>query len=149
MAILPLQLARVSNLLRTTVATSTIASQQQKLLETQNQLSTGKRINSPSDDPGAAAIAQQLRKTLESRLSYAENLKQAQSQLSAVDTAMGDLTTLLEQAQQLASANVGSDVTADQRKAAAEIAQSIYNQALSLANRQLNGSYLFAGDRAT
>lgn len=149
MAILPLQLARVSNLLRTSVATQTIAGTQAKLLQTQNQLSTGKRINSPSDDPGAAAIAQQLRKTLESRLSYAENLKQAQSQLGEVDSSLGDLTTLLQQAQQIASSNIGSDVTPEQRKAAAEVAQSVYNQALRLSNKQLNGVFLFAGDRAT
>src|SRR3954469_10584186 len=130
MAILPLQLARVSNLLRTSVATQTIAGTQARLLQTQNQLSTGKRINSPSDDPGASAIAQQLRKTLESRQAYSENLKQAQSQLSEVDSSLGDLTNLVQQAQQLASANVGSDVTADQRKAAAEVAKSIYNQTL-------------------
>ena len=61
MAILPLQLARVSNLLRTSVATQSIASTQQQLLEVQNQLSTGKRLNAPSDDPGSAAIAEQLR----------------------------------------------------------------------------------------
>ncbi|MBC8108037.1 MAG: hypothetical protein H7Z14_15725 [Anaerolineae bacterium] len=149
MAILPLQLARVSNLLRTSVATQTIAGTQARLLQTQNQLSTGKRINSPSDDPGAAAIAQQLRKTLESRLSYAENLKQAQSQLSEVDSSLGEMTTLLEQAQSIASSNIGSDVTNDQRKAAAEVAQSVFNQALSLSNKQLNGVFLFAGDRAT
>jgi flagellin-like hook-associated protein FlgL len=60
MAILPLQLARVSNLLRQNVATSTISKTQQQLLEVQNQLTTGKRLNAPSVDPVVAAIAQQL-----------------------------------------------------------------------------------------
>jgi flagellar hook-associated protein 3 len=149
MAILPLQLARVSNLLRTSVATQNLAGTQAQLLNLQNQLSTGKRLNSPSDDPGAAAIAQQLRKTLESHKAFAENLTQAQSQLGAVDSSLGDLTSLLEQAQSIASSNIGSDVTPDQRKAAAQIAQSLYNQALSLSNKQLNGVFLFAGDRST
>src|SRR4051812_26019853 len=149
MAILPLQLARVSNLLRTNVATGSISRTQQQLLEVQNELSTGKKLNSPSDDPGAAAIAQQLRKTLEKRQSYSENLKQAGSQLSEVDSALGDLSNLLNEAQTIASSNVGSDVTLDQRKAAAKIVQSLYDQALSLGNKQLNGQYLFAGDRST
>ena len=47
MAILPLQLARVSNLLRQNVATQRIAQTQQSLLEVQNELSSGKKINSP------------------------------------------------------------------------------------------------------
>ena len=149
MAILPLQLARVSNNLRTSVATGQLARTQEELLKTQNQLSTGKRINSPSDDPGAAAIAQQIRKTLEQRQAYSENLKQAGSQLSEVDSSLGDLSGLLDEAQSIASSNVGSDVTADQRKAAAQLVQNLYNQALSVANKQFNGVYLFAGDRAT
>jgi flagellar hook-associated protein 3 FlgL len=149
MAILPLQLARVSNLLRTNVATSTLARTQHELLKTENELSTGRRLNSPSDDPGAAAIAQQLRKTLEKRLAYSDNLREAQSQLGEVDSTLGDLTALLEEAQSIASANVGSDVTPEARASAAAIVQSLYSQALSLGNKQFKGAFLFAGVRAT
>ena len=68
MAILPLQLARVSNTLRTSVTQATISSAQRQLLDVQNQLSTGKRLNAPSDGPGDAAIAQlrQLRRQMTS-----------------------------------------------------------------------------------
>src|SRR6476646_3095907 len=144
MAIIPVQLARVSNLLRTSVSTGQIAQTQEQLLKVQNELSTGKRLNTPSDDPGDAAIVQQLQKTLETRDSYLTNLQHAQSTLSEADTAMGDLTSLLQQAQQIASANVGSDVTADQRLGAAAIIDHIYGDALTLANRQFEGTYLFA-----
>jgi flagellin-like hook-associated protein FlgL len=149
MAILPIQLARVSNLLRTSVATQNIASTQQQLLEVQNELSSGKKVNTPSDDPGQAAIIQQLQKTLESRKAYGDNLKQAGDHLGEVDSTMGDLTNLLKQAQTIASANVGSDVTADQRASAAAVVQSIYNQVLAIGNKQFEGVYLFGGDRST
>ena len=112
MAIIPLQLARVSNRLRTSVASNAIARTQADLLRMENDLSTGKKLHSPSDDPGASALAQQLRKTLEKRQSYADNLKQAGSQLGEVDSAMGDLTNLLQEAQTIASANVGSALPA-------------------------------------
>jgi flagellar hook-associated protein 3 FlgL len=149
MAILPLQLARVSNLLRTSVASQNIASTQQQLLQVQNELSTGKKLNTPSDDPGQAAIVQQLQKTLESRKAFADNLRQAGDHLSEVDSTMGDLSDLLKQAQTIASANVGSDVTPDQRASAAAVVQSIYNQMLSIGNKEFAGVYLFAGDRST
>src|SRR5215468_3511825 len=149
MAILPLQLARVSNLLRTNVAMGSISRTQQQLLDVQNELSSGKRLNAPSDDPGAAAIAQQLRKTLEQRQAYSDNIKQASDQLGEVDSTMGDLTDLLRQAQQIASANVGSDVTADQRKSASTVVQALYNQMLDLGNKSFEGVYLFGGDRST
>lgn len=148
MAILPLQLARVSNLLRSNVANQSLTRTQQNLLEVQNQLSTGKRMSAPSDDPGDAAIVQQLRKTLERRNAYSDNLKQANSQLGEVDSSLGDMSGLLLQAQTIASANVGSDVTADQRQSAAAVIKSIYGQMLTLANKQFEGMYLFAGDRA-
>src|SRR3954462_5821528 len=149
MAILPLQLARVSNLLKSNLSSSTISKTQQQLLEVQNQLSTGIRLNAPSDDPGASAIAQQLQKLLETRQSYGDNLKHAQSQLGEVDSSLGDLTDLLQQAQQIASANAGSDVTADARAGAAAIVQSLYAQAIQLGNKEFNGTYLFGGDKAT
>jgi flagellar hook-associated protein 3 FlgL len=149
MAILPVQLARVSNLLRTNVAQQTISRTQSALLGVQNELSTGKKIISPSDDAGQAAIAQQLRKTLEQRQSYAANLRQAGSQLGEVDSSLSDLTNLLQEAQTIASANVGSDVTPDQRASSAAIVDSIYRQMLNIGNRRFDGVYLFGGDRST
>jgi flagellar hook-associated protein 3 len=149
MAILPTNLARVSNRLRTQTAASQIARTQRRLLETQNQLTTGRRVNSASDDPGDAAIVQQLQKTLEQRQAFATNLNRAKNHLGAADATLGDLSDLLQQAQQIASANVGSDVTADQRAGAAAIIESLYGEALTLANRQFEGVYLFGGDRST
>ena len=149
MAILPIQLARVSNTLRTSVATSTMARTQQSLLRVQNELATGKRLNLPSDDPGDSAIVQQIRKTLERRLAFQTNLQQGISHLGEVDSTVGEITQLLQQAQTLASANVGSDVTPEQRASATVVAQSIFNQMLTIGNKQFQGVYLFGGDRAT
>src|SRR3978361_1128827 len=149
MAILPVQLARVSDLLRTRTVTGQTAPTQQALLEVQNELATGKRVNTPSDDPAAATIIQELQKTLDTRQAYATNLTQANSQLGEVDTTLGGLTDLLQQAQTIASANVGSDVTAEQRKGAAAMVQNLYTEALSVGNTQFEGSYLFGGTKST
>jgi len=146
MSIIPLQLARVSNALQMNLSQRTITQTQRSLLDVQNQLSTGRRLTAPSDDPGDSAIAMQIRKLLEQRSGYEDNLKQASSHLSEVDTTLGDMTDLLRQAQTLASSNVGSDVSPDQRGAAAAIVSSLYNQMLSLANKQSQGVYLFGGD---
>jgi flagellin-like hook-associated protein FlgL len=149
MAILPLQLARVSNLLKSNLTTSSITRTQQDLVNVQNELATGSRLNLPSDDPGDAAVVQQLQKLLEQRGAYSDNLKSAQSQLGEVDSSLADLTDLIQQAQTIASANVGSDVTADQRQGAAAIVTSLQSQALSVGNKQFDGVFLFAGDRST
>lgn len=149
MAIIPLQTGRVSNALRMNVAQRSLTRTQQSLLEAQNQLSTGKRLAAPSDDTGAASLAMQLRKLLETRDSYAANLQHATSTLSEVDSSLGDLSDLLRQAQGIASANVSSIVSPEERSAAATAITSILNQALSLGNRQFEDMYLFGGDRST
>ncbi|MGE5609342.1 MAG: flagellar hook-associated protein FlgL, partial [Bacillota bacterium] len=149
MAILPAQLARVSNALQMSISQRSLTRTQAMLTEVQNQLATGKRLNVPSDSPTDAATILQLRRTLEQRKTYEENLKYANSHLSQVDSILGELTDLLQEAQSVASANVGSDVTADQRSEAATVIDSLYNQAISLGNQQFRGTYLFAGDRAS
>lgn len=149
MAILPTQLARVSNQLRSSVSQNGIARTQQELLKVQNELSTGRRLSVASDDPGDAAVVQQLQKTLEQRESYLTNLQRAQSHLGEVDSTLGHLGDMLQRAQTIASANVGSASTDDERQGAAAVVESIYNEAVSLANKQFQDVYLFGGDRAT
>src|SRR5688572_2328892 len=131
MAILPLQLARVSNNMRAGIAQQRIAATQNALLKVQNELSSGKRLNAPSDDPGDSAVVLQLRKTLEQRLAYSDNLTRAASHLGEVDSTLGDVTSLLQEAQSIASANVGSDVTPEQRAGAAAIVENLCSQMLS------------------
>ena len=147
MAILPVNIARVSNQLRSSVGLSAIQQQQAALLKVQNELATGRKLNTPSDNPGDAAMAAQIRKTLEQRMSFTDNLDASNNQLSAVDTSLGNITDLLQQGQTLASANVGDDVSQDARNAAADQLDSIYSQMMDIGNTSFEGSYLFAGDK--
>src|SRR5689334_12303152 len=128
MSVQPLQLARVGLLYHGNVATSQINQTQKTLLDLEQQLSTGKRLAQPSDSPGDAAVAMQLQKTLDQRQAYLANLQHGQSALSEVDSTLGSLTDLLQQAQNIASSSVGSDVSADQRSANAAIVDTLYNQ---------------------
>ncbi|MBC7783352.1 MAG: flagellar hook-associated protein FlgL [Burkholderiales bacterium] len=147
MAILPAQLSRVSNQLRANTSLNQIMRTQADLMRVQNELNTGRRLNAPSDDPGDAAVAMQLRKTLEKRDGYSTNLNHAKNYLSSVDTTLGDTSDLLLQAQQIASANVGDSVTQAERENAAVIIKNIYSQMITLGNKSLSGSYLFAGGK--
>ena len=147
MAVLPLNLARVSNNLRSNIALSQINTTETQLTNIQNQLTTGKIVNQPSDNPGSAALIQEIDKTLEKRDAYSSNLDSASTNLAEVDTTLGSVTDLLNQAQTLASANVGDQVTADDRAAAAAQVKSIYDQLLQIGNTSFNGSYIFGGSK--
>jgi len=147
MAIQALQPAGVSTLQASDAALQSINSAQAQLLQVENQISTGKQFNVPSDNPGAAAVVVQLQQTLNVQQTYSSNITQATSQLGETDNALGTLTGLLQQAQSLASQDVNTGVSASERQADANTIQNIYNQALSLANTQFNGVYLFGGDQ--
>ncbi len=147
MTIQGLQPARVSTLQASNAALQSIDSAQLQMLQVENEISTGKQLNVPSDNPGAAAVVVQLQQTLNVQQTYSSNITQATSQLGETDNALGSLTDLLQKAQTLASQDVNTGISASERKQDANTVQSLYNQALSLANSQFNGIYLFGGDQ--
>jgi flagellar hook-associated protein 3 len=148
MSVVPITTAGVSNLLQGQIPLQAINQTQEQLLNLQNELSTGKSVNQPSDNPAAAAAIEQLNQVVQQSTAYNNNLQSAQSNLSQVDSNLGNLNTLLTQAQSIASQNVGSDASATQRSAAADVVQSLYNQLLSIANTSNNGVYIFGGENS-
>jgi flagellin-like hook-associated protein FlgL len=145
MAIVPLGITNVSSILQSSLLAQSIDGTQAQLLQVQNELSTGQAVNQPSDNPSAAAMILQLNQTAARQTSYSTSINSASSQLAETDSSLGNLTTLLQQAEQIASADVGSDVTAAQRQSDVSVVQSLYNQAMAIGNQQYNGQYLFGG----
>ncbi|HET6249575.1 MAG TPA: flagellar hook-associated protein FlgL [Tepidisphaeraceae bacterium] len=149
MTVSALQLARIPDLLSSTLTSSQINSTQQQLAQVEQQLSTGQLWSQPSDDPSNSAITMQLQRTLTQQTTYSTNLASAQSQLGQVDNSLSNVTTLIQQAQNIASADVNSTVSSSQRQADAQVVNSIYSQILNIANTQSGGLYLFGGDKNT
>jgi flagellin-like hook-associated protein FlgL len=136
----------VSDLLQASVANQSISSTQSQLLQVENELSTGKQVNEPSDNPSAAATILALNQLLSQRTSYASNIQNAQTQLGSVGSALTNLNNLLLQAQNIASSDAGSTTTSQQRQADSQIVNSIITEVQSLANTNTNGVYVFGGE---
>jgi flagellar hook-associated protein 3 FlgL len=149
MSSLPIGLSRVSNLMQASIATQNIDSTQAQLTHLEQELSTGKAVNVASDNPSAAAMIQQLQKTLSYSTQYSTNITQATSTLNQTESTLGNITTLLTQAQSIASANVSDTTSSDARSEAATVVDSIYSQIATEANSQYEGTYLFGTDNAT
>jgi flagellar hook-associated protein 3 FlgL len=137
----------VSNLLQGSLADQSISSIQSQLLTVENQLTTGKQVNQPSDNPAAAAMILQLQKTLDQRTSYASNLSNQQTQLGNVDSTLQSVSNLLLQAQNIASSDVGSTTSQQQRTGDAQIINNLITEVKNLANTSSAGVYLFGGDK--
>ncbi len=135
--------------MQSSIATQNIDSTQAQLTQLEQELSTGKAVNVASDNPSAAAMIQQLQKTLSYSTQYSTNITQATSTLNQTESTLGNITTLLTQAQSIASANVSDTTSSDARSEAATVVDSIYSQIATEANSQYEGTYLFGTDNAT
>lgn len=123
-----------------------ILDQQSALARTQNQLSSGKRINAPSDDPTGSAQLLGLSESLKVTEQYLKNIDQARSRLELEDAALGAVDNSLQRARELMVQGLNDTNSAADRIAIAQEVRQIMDEVLGLANRKdATGEYLFAG----
>ncbi len=125
---------------------SKISSLQSDQVKLQQQISTGKRIASPSDDPVAAARALEISHEQAVNAKFADTRKTAQTKLSTLESNLTGVTNLLVSAQSsLVAAGNGGYSDLERGFIATELSGSL--QALiGLANTQdASGNFLYAG----
>jgi flagellar hook-associated protein 3 FlgL len=123
-----------------------ILDQQVKLFNTQNQLSTGKRINSPSDDPTSAAQLVGLSESAKTTAQYQENILAARTRLELEEAALGSVGDALLRVRELAVAGQNNTYGLQERTALALEIRQLADEVMGLANRkQANGQFMFAG----
>jgi flagellar hook-associated protein 3 FlgL len=120
--------------------------QQVKLFKTQNQLSTGKRINSPSDDPTGAARLVGLSESAKTTAQYQDNILAARSRLELEDDALGSVGDALLRVRELAVAGLNNTYGLEERTAISLEIRQLADEVMGLANRKLgNGQFMFSG----
>ncbi len=120
-----------------------------QLAEAQRQVSSGKRISRPSDDPSAAAGSLASRAELATVSRYEQAADSVYSRLTVIDTVLSDVVSKLTQAETAAMSARGSSKSQAQREAAAQELDGIRSALLDDFNAAFNGVYLFAGTRST
>ncbi|MEK6675379.1 MAG: hypothetical protein AABZ47_06955 [Planctomycetota bacterium] len=149
MAISPIRFTRVTQNLRSDLVLRTIQRTQRDLFLEQSRLATGQAFVAASENPVAAARVLDLTDSGARQARFALNLQYADNFLSATDVSITDTSDLIIQAHTIASQDVGSLISADERAADAEIIASIRRQLQNVGNRQFGGRYLFAGRETT
>jgi len=125
---------------------NSIIDQQSKLFETQNQLATGKRINSPSDDPTGAAQLVGLSESSKITAQYQDNILAARTRLELEDTALGSVGDTLQRVRELTIQALNDTNNASDRAAIAAEVRQLADEVIGLANRKDgNGQFMFAG----
>lgn len=127
---------------------ASIRRQQQELADNQAQVSSGKRINTASDDPAGTAQAILLQQGLDRLQNYASNSETARRRLSLEENSLSQATDVLDRVRELAvQAGTGAQ-TAESRSAIAAEAAELLDGLLNTANAQDGeGRYLFAGNQ--
>jgi flagellar hook-associated protein 3 FlgL len=129
----------------TTIAMSDLERAAEQLAEAQRQVASGKRVNTPSDDPSAAAAGVRARAEIAAIDQYVRTADSATSRVKVIDTVLSDMILTLTSAQAMATAARGSVQTAAQREATAKGLEGLRDALLTDANASFGGTYLFAG----
>ena len=125
-----------------------LASLNQTELEAQEaalQISSGRSVNEPSDNPTAAALLVQNNDEATFNTGYLNSLSAINSRLSAADSTLSSVGSVLQQALSLGVEGANGTLSDSDRAAIVEQLQGIQSQIISLANTSYQGTYLFAG----
>ncbi len=119
----------------------------QGLLAAQEQISSGKRINRPSDDPTGMMEVLSLRTRIGKSEQYLKVMGNARSILDTADSAVGQVNDQLKKAKELSiqAANATSD--ASTRKTLALSIDQILATVVQLGNTTVTGKYIFSGNK--
>src|SRR5882672_6498714 len=77
-----------------------LVNRQSALSSTQEQMTTGKRVNRASDDPAAAARAERALAAEQRTVATQRAVDASNNALTLTDSALGDATSLLQQARE-------------------------------------------------
>lgn len=140
---------RVTNLMLSQNLLNNLENIQTQMQTTENELSTGKKISQPSDDPGAVEMVLGLNSSISKVNQWQTNASQGLSFLQTSDSTMGNITDLLTRAKDLAvQAANGTSTDSDRKLMVSEVSQ-ITQQIGQLSNTEVGGKYVFAGTSTT
>ncbi len=133
-----------------TVINSTIFNVQRStsnLSKLQEQISTGKKINRPSDAPAGARQILSIRSETSRLDQYSSNVKTATQALNFTSSTLQGTANILQRIQELTMQGVNSTTDSDGRKAIATEINELVESLLQSANSTRLGRYIFAGTK--
>ncbi|MEG3766907.1 flagellar hook-associated protein FlgL [Alteromonas sp. 14N.309.X.WAT.G.H12] len=126
-----------------------IMDNQKDMTQTQEALSTGKKINRPSDDPVGAASVIRITEQLDKLTQFQRNNDLLTNALEQQDTVLNNINSSLTSARTLI-VQAGSGIMSDEDKRAIGVElEQIRNEVLDLMNTQdASGNYIYSGHQS-
>lgn len=137
-----------SNIFDSSIAT--LQRRQQAMQASQQQLTSGKKINLASDDPTGAARAERSLATIGRVDANQRALEASRNGMTLSEAALGDANELLQQMRETMIAAGNASYSDAERAGLANKIAGLRNQLLAIANRGDGaGGYLFSGQGAS
>lgn len=133
------------------IARQSMAGASQEVAKTQEQMSTGKRILNPGDDPVAATRVMQIEGQLSSINQYQKNIDIAQNNLSLEETVLSGVNNIVLRLQEIAiSAGNTGTLTGPEFSAMSQEVDVRLDELVNLLNTQgAGGEYIFGGYKSS
>lgn len=125
--------------------TAYLQKQSSALTTVLGQLSSGLRIQAPSDDPAGYVAVSQAKVQSGQFATYSQTMTDATSTLNAGVSALQDTNDIFTQAKQLAQQGANATTNPAGLKALADQVDSLVSRLVSTANTQFGSQYLFGG----
>ena len=119
-----------------------------ELARRQREVSSGRRLNTASDDPSAASGAVREHSEMAALDRYAQTADTANARLSIADSVLSDMLEQLTTAKTTIQAARNSTATPSQRAALADQLSGIRDALFGDFATTYNGTYLFSGQSA-
>jgi flagellar hook-associated protein 3 FlgL len=129
---------------------NTMLTQESALATSQNQVSTGNRINVASDDPAGAGQIVSLNHVIAQNTQYTSNINSATTSLNTEASTLSSMNSVLDNARTLALQAVNGTLSSTDLNSVASQLTQIRSQLVQMANgTDSNGNALFAGTSST
>ena len=141
---------RISSTMMYDLGASRISDMQGSMVRTQQQISAGKRILTPSDDPIGSARTLELTQGKSVNEQFAVNRQQAKSLLTQEEGALGNLTGVVQDIQALIVKAGNPSLGNEERRYLAIELQGRFDDMMGIANSKDGaGNYIFGGYNVT
>lgn len=117
----------------------------ERLEKVQDQISSGKQINKPSDDPVSSSRTGTLDETISRLDNMDRSADKASGYLESMEGALGQVSDLLIRARELAVQGSSDGYDAQARADMAVEVRAMFDQLVTLGNLDVGGRYVFAG----
>ena len=116
-----------------------------EIMRLNGQVSSGKRINKPSDDATGAGRALGYKVAIDVGEQYAKNIGDASNAIGFAENTLGSVSSALVRAKELALQGANGTQDAASRAAISKEATQLRDQILSLSNSRNGNEYVFSG----